>query len=291
MLSRRKLGIVLFSAPTILLVLVFVYVFVGQSIYMSFTDWRFGRSVNWIGLGNYIRMFTTDVGFKMSLLNTIKLTLFFIGLTIPLGLGLAILLDLGVKGKGFFRAVFLIPLSFSFVASSVMWVWAFLPESGTINTILRELGLSCLTQPWISSSSQSLLSVGLVYIWQFSGFATLVYYTGIASVNPEITEAATIDGASTWQKYWHVVIPQQKPATVTILILTLMYSLKCFDLVWMMTGGGPGYSSEVLATYMYKVTFSQSKFGYGASVGVVLMALSMIVVVLFLLYMRRGEHD
>jgi len=289
-MARRKLGIVLFSLPAIALVSIFVYVFVGQSINLSFTDWRFARPIHWIGFDNYIRLFTLDRGFQTSLINTVKLTVFFIGLTIPLGLGLAILLDLGVKGRGFFRTIYLIPLSFSFVVSSVMWMWSFLPESGTINTILRTIGLSCLAQPWITSTSQSLWSVGIVYIWQFSGFATLVYYTGIASVNPELSEAAVIDGATTWQKYRHVIIPQQKPATVTILILTLMYSLKCFDLVWLMTGGGPGYSSEVLATYMYKVTFNQNKFGYGASIGIVLVVLSMGVVGLFLHYMRRGEH-
>jgi len=290
-MSKRKIGTLVFLAPAVVLVTVFVYMFLAQSIHMSFTNLRFGRVATWIGLGNYIRMFTRDAAFQTSLLNTLKLTAVFIGLTIPLGLFLAILLDLGVKAKGLFRTIFLIPLSFSFVASSVMWVWAFLPETGTINTILRAIGLSSLAQPWISSGSQSLLSVALVYIWQFSGFATLVYYTGISSVDPAIIEAAGIDGASTWRKYWHIVIPQLKPATVTVLILTLMYSLKCFDLVWMMTGGGPGYSSEVLATFMYKVTFSQSKFGYGASIGVVLLLLSVVVVAAFMIYMKRGERD
>lgn len=291
MISKRTLGIVLFSLPAVVLVSIFVYWFAGQSVQLSFTNWRFARPVHWIGLGNYIKLFTQDTGFQTSLVNTIKLTVFFIGLTVPLGLGLAILLDLGVKGKGIFRTIYLIPLSFSFVASSVMWLWMFLPKTGTINTLLRAIGLSSLAQPWISSTSQSLWAIAIVYIWQFSGFATLVYYTGICSVDPAVTDAAMIDGASTWQKYWHVVIPQQKPATVTILILTLMYSLKCFDLVWLMTGGGPGYSSEVLATYMYKVTFSQSKFGYGASIGVILMLLSIGVVGFFLYFMRRGEDD
>ena len=227
-------------------------------------------------MNNYIKLFTQDPIFKQCLINTIELALVFIGITIPLGLVIAILLDLGIKGKSIFRAVYLLPLSFSFVVSAAIWTWMFVPTNGAINTLLRILNLDVLTQPWITSTKQSLFCIALVYIWQFSGFATLVYYAGISGVSPNLSEAAQIDGASTFQKYWYIIVPLQKPATLTVLTILLMYSLRVFDLVWLMTGGGPGYSSEVLATYMYRVTFNQNLFAYGASIGFFMFVLSII---------------
>jgi glucose/mannose transport system permease protein len=204
----------------------------------------------------------------------------FIGITIPLGIICAIFLDLGVKGKGIFRAIYLIPLSFSFVASATMWSWMFLPDKGSINTLLRMLNLDFLAQPWITSTRQSIISVAIVYVWQFSGFATLVYYAGISSVDPDILDAARVDGATTFQRYLRVALPLQRPATFTVLLILLMYSLRVFDLVWLLTGGGPAYSSEVLATHMYRVTFNQNLFAYGASVSFFMFVLSFIIIII-----------
>jgi len=281
MIVKKNIPNIIFVAPAVILVVIFVYIFSGWNVWTSLTDWRIiGRMGKFIGVQNYINLFTNDDTFRMCFFNTIKLMAIFIGLTIPLGIICAIFLDLGLKGKGIFRTIYLIPLSFSFVASATMWSWMFMPDKGSINTLLRMLNLHFLTQPWITSTRQSIICVAIVYIWQFSGFATLIYYAGISSVDPNIIDAVKVDGATTFQKYTRVVIPLQKPATLTVLLILLMYSLRAFDLVWVLTGGGPAFSSEVLATYMYRVTFNQNLFAYGASISFVMFILSFIIIII-----------
>jgi len=210
---KKYIPIILFISPAVVLVTIFVYVFSGWSAWTSLTDWRIiGRLGEFIGIQNYIKLFTQDAIFRKCFYNTLKLMVMFISLTIPLGIICAVFLDLVVRGRGLFRAIFLIPLSFSFVASATMWSWMFLPDKGAINTLFRTLNLFFLTQPWITSTGQSIISVAIVYVWQFSGFATLVYYAGISSVDPDILDAARVDGTTTFQRYARVVLPLQRPA-------------------------------------------------------------------------------
>jgi len=285
---KKKMELLFFLLPVIVLVALFVYGFIGWSFYTSQTDWKvIGETGKYVGFENYKILFSRDRTFKKALFNTLKLSAIFIGCTIPLGLILAILLDLDIVAKKAFRIVFLLPLSFSFVASASMWFWMFSPEIGVINSFLKLLGLGFLEQPWITSGDQSVFCIAVAYIWQFSGFATLVYYAGISGVSEDIREAARIDGATRFQEYWRIVIPMQKPATLTVLVILLMYSLKVFDLVWLMTGGGPGKSSEVLSTFMYKTTFSRNFFGRGAAIGIIMFIVSLIIILPF--FIRRGE--
>ena len=288
----KRVQILLFILPGLILVGLFVYGFTAWTLQVSFTNWRdVGSAGDFVGLDNYIRLFSTDRVFKASLVNTLKLTLVFIGVTIPLGLFLAVLLDLNLKGRQIFRLIFLLPLSFSFVASASMWTWMFSPQIGSINALLRAIGLGSLAQPWITSDKQALFCIAIAYVWQFSGFSTLVYYAGISGVAPEISEAAKIDGASTFQKYMKVIIPMQRPATLTVLMILLMYSLRVFDLVWLMTGGGPGSSSEILSTFMFRTAFNRNRFGYGASVGIVMFVISILIVIPFFARLRRSEYE
>jgi len=278
---RNKLYIAIFLMPACILVGVFVYVFLSWSIEISFTDWStIGQMGLFNGLDNYRELFVNDPVFIRSIRQTLILAVLFIILTIPLGVITAILLDLGVKGQRIFRTIYLIPLSFSFVASSIMWSWMFMPNQGVINTVLRSVGLGFLAQPWLTSTSQALFSIILVYVWQFSGFATLVYYSGIASVPDTLLDAAKVDGVSIMQKYTLVILPLQKPATITVLLLLLMYSLRVFDFVWLLTGGGPAYSTEVLANYMYRVTFNYNRFGTGAAISTFMFMLSIFIIII-----------
>ena len=286
---KRSAQIISFLLPAVALVAIFVYVFLGWSAWISLSNWKgLGGAREFVGLANYIKMFTNDRVFIKSLANTLILSVIFIGVTVPFGLFNAILLDMGLRGRSLFRLIYLIPLSFSFVVSATMWLWMYAPESGVINTLLRMIGLAKLAQPWITSSKQSLLSIAIIYIWQFSGFATLIYYAGIASVPQQLIEAALVDGVSTFRKYLSIIIPLQRPATISIVVLLLMYSLRVFDLVWLTTGGGPGYSSEILATYMWRVTFNQNQFAYGAAIGVFMLFLSVAIIVPFFALVKRG---
>ncbi len=285
---KKSMQITLFLLPAVALTGIFVYYFAGWSAWASMLKWEglsgFGH---FVGLNNYLDLFMKDFVFRKGLFNTLILSGVFIIVTLPLGLLNAILIDLGLKGRRIFRLIFLLPLSFSFVVSATMWVWMFAPKTGTINTILRVIGLGALTQPWLTSSSQSLLGLVIIYVWQFSGFATLVYFAGISGVRRELLEAADVDGASTFQKYSRVIVPLQKVPTFTILFLLLMYALRVFDLVWLTTGGGPGYSSELLATYMWRVAFNRNQFADGAAIGFVMFILSALIVIPFVVKMRK----
>ncbi|MEA2016079.1 MAG: sugar ABC transporter permease [Actinomycetota bacterium] len=289
---KRRLELLFFLMPALLLVALFVYGFIGWSFQTSQMDWKdVGYAGDYIGLGNYIKLFTNDITFRTTILNTLELSAIFVGITIPLGLLLAILLDFKIVAKKFFRVIFLLPLSFLFVASASMWVWMFSPKVGVINSLLKLVGLQSYIQPWITSSTQSLLCIAIVYIWQFSGFSTLVYYAGISGVSEDIREAARIDGANKFQEYFKIVIPMQKPATLTVLVILLMYSLKVFDLVYLLTGGGPGRSSEVLSTLMYEITFNRNLFGQGASIGIVMFVISMIIILPFFVRRRASYYE
>lgn len=276
---RNKIEAMAMISPTVVLVGIFIYAFLAWSFWISLTDWNtIGKFGQFSGLHNYIELFSRDSLFLKALTQTFQLTLLFIVIALPLGTASAILLDQGVKGQTIFRTIYLIPLSFSFVASATMWNWMFLPQNGSINTLLRLMHLEQLTQPWLTSPKQALYAITLIYIWQFTGFSTLVYYAGISSVPEELLDAAQVDGVSTWQKYRHVVLPLQKPATLTVLFLLIMYALRVFDIIWLTTGGGPAYASEVLATYMYRVTFDYNRFAYGASISTVMFLLSFVLV-------------
>lgn len=291
-IGRRDFQVVSLCVPAIVLVSIFVYIFAITTIQISLTNSSgVGDPGRFIGLTNYICLFTQDKVFRQAMLHTVELTTAFIGATLPLGLGIAILLHhCSNKVNNVFRIIFLIPLSFSFVATSQMWIWMFSFREGAINTGLRLMNLGFLCQPWLASSSQSIFCIAVAYLWQFSGFATVVYYAGISSVPLEINDAAQIDGATTWQRYRYVIIPLQKPATITVSLILLMYSLRVFSLVWLMTRGGPGYASEILPTKMYRETFVRFHFGYGASVAIVIFGLSFLVIGVFSYLARRTQR-
>ena len=277
----------LFILPAIVLVGTFVYAFSIWNVFISLTDWRgLVTRIRFVGLENYLKLVSDPVAQK-ALINTFLLALTFIPLTMLIGLVVAILLDLELKGTSIFRTIFLLPLSFSFVVSATMWTWMFSPEQGTINSLLRLLHLNFLCQPWITSTEQSLWCILLVYVWQFSGYVTIIYYSGIRSIPKEHIEAAEIDGASTFDKYRYVVIPQLKGETVGVLTILLFYALRVFDLVYLLTGGGPALSSEVLATYMYRITFNQNLFAYGASIGTLIFVIALAIMIPFLILSRR----
>lgn len=276
-----------FAFIPILLVFIFSYGFSLWSFYISLHEWKgLGGILVFTGLKNYIEFFSNSIAIK-TLTNTFILAVSFILSTTLLGLVLAIFLDVGLKGTSVFKTVFLLPLSFSFVISATMWTWMFSPFQGTINSILRILGLESLTQPWITSTEQALLCVLIVYIWQFSGFVTLIYYAGISNIPKEQIDAATVDGATLSQKYLYIIIPQLKGETIGVMVILLFYALRVFDLVYLLTGGGPALSSEVLATYMYRVTFNQNLFGYGATVGFITFLIAIIIIIPFQIFFRK----
>jgi len=280
--KKTKLFLFLFLFPSIVALGLYAYYFSAWNLSISMTD---ARSLifpaNFIGLGNYGRFFVDPI-FGTVVKNTITFTILFMGGTLSLGLLLAILIDQGIKGEKIYKVIILIPMAMPMVISGVLWSWMFSPRMGVINSLFRALHLDFLAQPWTTSTSQALLCVIIAYIWVFTGFVALLYLANIRSLPNEQSESARVDGASKFQLYRHVIIPQLKPATVMAVAILFLNSLAAFDLIWTLTGGGPAGASDVLGTLMYKQTFQWNFFGYGAAIAQIMFIISVVVMIPYL---------
>lgn len=270
--------IIIFLAPLVLIV-VLMYAMVSWTVYASLNDWV-GLASSWHfnGLDNYLALFRME-RFWISLKNNLLWLMTFIPPTAFLGLVLAYVLELSKRAEAIFRPVFLYPMALSFVVTGTLWAWMYDPESGVINTILRSVGLDVLAQPWIASPDQALYCMMGAAIWQYTGFAMTIYMAAIRDIPDETLESAKVDGASEAQVFYHVVVPNVGHATMIVVAMLTLFSLKVFDLVWVMTMGGPGNSTEVLSYSMFVATFRQQLVGVGAAISVIILILAVVVVI------------
>jgi ABC-type sugar transport system permease subunit len=217
--------------------------------------------------------------FWINLQNNFIWLLVFIVPTAALGLLLAYGLDLSGKAEAFFRPLFLYPMALSFVVTGTVWAWMYDPEAGVINNILKSIGLGNLAQPWIADPQEATFCLIVAAIWQYTGFAMTLYLAAIRDISREIIEAARVDGASTLQLFLYVIVPNVGHATMITIAMLTLFTLKVFDLVWVMTFGGPGNSTEVLSFFMFVATFRQQLVGLGAAISVIILILAIAVVV------------
>jgi len=266
----------------------FVYGTMGWNILVSFTGWKgLAPSYAIIGFDQYSRLFGDQV-FWQSLVNNLLLFLIIPG-SIGLGLLLAILLDQRIRGASIFRTIYLLPFALSFVVTATMWAWMYDPANGTLNTLFRSLGLGFLAGTWHTQPGTVMPAIILALIWQFSGYTMLVMLAGIKSVPQNQINAARIDGASGFRLYRKLVIPQLKIPILTSFVILMIFALKTFDFIWVLTSGGPGYASHTLPIMLFREAFQASKFAYGAAVGNVLLAIVLLIVVPYMYRSyRRG---
>jgi glucose/mannose transport system permease protein len=272
----------------------FVYVSIGWNVIVSLTDWNTLKPNYEIkGFSNYVYIFNNPE-FWTSLQNNLVLILLFVPLTILLGLFLAILLDSKVLGEGVFRTIYLLPFSLSFVITGTLWLWMYnpgpKPPVGVINTLLEAAGLGFLRTGWSTDPSIALYCVILALAWQFSGYAMLIFLAGIKSIPESQVMAAAVDGARGFRLYWRIVIPQLKTSLLATFVVLMIFALKAFDFIYVLTGIGRS-DTFTLPFEMYKLTFGEDHYAYGAAVATVLFIMVMIIVVPYL-YMssRRRER-
>ncbi|NJE08141.1 sugar ABC transporter permease [Thermococcus sp. M39] len=283
--------ILLFLGPALILVGIFVYVAVLWNIYISLTDWRgLLPSYRFVGLLQYKQLFHDPV-FWTSLKNNILLLLLFVPGSILMGLLLAIMLDRKIKFEGGFRTIYTLPFALSFVVTATLWAWMYDPSSGVLNTLFEKLHLEFLESRWITDPNIAMYCIIIALIWQFSGYTMIIYLAGIRSIPIDHYEAAVIDGASTWQVYRYVVIPQLVKPTLSAFVVLMVFSLKAFDFIWVLTRGGPGTSTFILAIQMYKETFAKTNFAYGAAIATILLLMALAVVLPYLYWSYRGEKE
>lgn len=285
--GRRKLRALLFLSPLLGLNLLVV---VGPSIatvWYSFTDWKGLGPANWVGFDNYTRAFGDPRLHEAMLHNLIWFVLF---LSVPMGLGLlgAYLLSQVRRFQMLFRALYFIPYVVASVVNASVWKNLLSPTNG-IGHALGEWGV-----PWVGDvaflgdKDTALLSVNFVVNWHFWGFVAVIFLAAMQGVNPELYDAAKVDGANRWQQFTAVTIPGIRPTLIFLVLMTVIWTLKAFDYIYIMTQGGPAGSSEVVSTYMYKVAFQQYEAGYAASLGLSMAFVTAAILAVYQILRKRG---
>jgi ABC-type sugar transport system permease subunit len=260
------------------------------TFYLSLTKWDGLTQPVFIGLRNYEKLFQDPV-FYTSLKNNLRWIGSFITIPVVLGLGLAVALNQSIPGAKFFKASFYSPMVLSLVVCGLIWSWMYHPANGLINSALRAVGLDSLAQGWLSNRDLVMWSIIVVAIWRQVGYVMILYLAGLQSIDPELIDASRVDGCSGFQSFRHIILPLLAPVTVIVIVISIIDSLRAFDLVSVMTRGGPYNSSSVLANFMYIEAFNNYKMGYGASIAVILFLISMVFIFLYLWQVLKDEME
>ncbi len=281
--KRNTLVAYSFLLPNFLGFVLFTLIPVLFSIVLSFLNWSGGSAITWAGLDNFAYIFKdfsfTKSNLGIALNNTLFYTLATVPLTIGCALGLALVLNKAVKGAKFFRSVFFFPYVASMVAICVCWNFL-LMKNGPINQILNFIGLN-MTKSWTSSRDLAIWAIIIVSVWRNAGYYMVMYLAGLQGVPGELYEAATVDGANAWQKFWKVTMPMLTPTTFFVSIMMVISCFKIYDVVAIMTQGGPGRSTKMLVTYIFELSFGGEGIATSAQYGVA-SAVSMVLLVIVL---------
>ncbi|MFP4364180.1 MAG: carbohydrate ABC transporter permease [Spirochaetia bacterium] len=280
----------LFLALPMLIYFVWVIGPTLYSFYLSLTNWDGFSAPEFIGLANFERLFRDPV-FFISLQNNLVWILCFITIPVVLGLFVAMALNNAIPLGKVFKASFYSPMILSLVVCGLIWSWLYHPASGLINSVLRAIGLGNLAQGWLSNSDIVLGAIITVAIWRQVGYVMILYLAGLQGVDPSLVDASRVDGASSRQVFWHIILPQLAPITVIVIVISIIDSLRAFDLVNVMTRGGPHNSSSVLANFMYIEAFNNYKMGYGAAIAVVLFFISLVFIAIYLRHVMKEEAE
>lgn len=256
--------------------------------YVSFTNWNIFGTAKWVGLDNFQQLWGDD-SFRRSVVNTLYYVVLHVPLTLVLSLGLAMLLNTKLRGVAFFRTAAFFPYITSIVAIAVVWNLLFSPTSGPINEGLRALGMA--NPPgWLTSTEWSMPAVVIISTWRDMGYYMILFLAGLQTIPRELHEAARTDGASAWQRFRAVTLPGLRPTTFFVTVILTINSFKIFDLILVLTEGGPGQSTFVLSQFIYNKGFVENKFGYASAASVVLFAMCLGFTVLqFLINRRRSS--
>ena len=287
--NQQKLAPWLFLAPGLLMFVIYVLVPIFESIWISFHDWDGMGQMNWIGFGNYAELLHDDT-FYVSLKNNIIWLVLYL-LSIPAGLAVALFLNQNVRGIRLYKSLFFFPFVISQVVVGLMFTWFYAPDFGLFSKLLE----------WVTGQQIAILAdenyvtYGIIVagLWPQTAYCMILYLTGLNNINPEQVEAARMDGAKGFKLLWNIILPQLAPATFIAMVVTVIGSLRSFDLVSVMTAGGPYGSSSVLSYFMYEQALSEYGFrmGYGAAIAVVLFLIMMIFITLFIVRMLSQERN
>lgn len=282
---REALWRVVLLAPVLAIFLFFVMWPLLDSFRYSVTDWNgFSPDYKFIGLANFAKI-GSDPAFRGAIVNTTLWVIAALLLPTVLGLALALLLNAGIRGAGVFKTIFYLPICLSAVVVGQSWMWIYQPDWGLLNSGVEVLtGTENFNFAWLANPSTALWSVIVAWTWQQTGLSMVIFLAGLTSIPQDMIEAARVDNVSRWQQTRHIVLPMLRPATVVVIALSIISALKGFDILYIMTGGGPFKSSSTLAFFMYEESFKKYRMGYGSAISVVLF---LITVTIILVYFRQ----
>ncbi|HSK39012.1 MAG TPA: sugar ABC transporter permease [Arenibaculum sp.] len=274
-------------APSFAAVLLFVYGFMIFTGYLSMTGSRLLPSFDFVGFANYERLFGLP-HWTVALTNLAIFGSLYIGFCTVIGLALAILIDQKIRGEGVFRPIFLYPMALSFIVTGTAWKWFLDPGIGLQQT-MHTLGWESFSFTWIKDSDMAIYCIVIAAVWQSSGFVMALFLAGLRGIDNEILRAAQIDGASAFQLYRRIVIPQLRPAFLSAFVVLAHLAIKSYDLVVALTNGGPGRATEMPATFMYSYTFTRSQMGVGAASAVIMLIMIASIIVPYLYSELHGR--
>lgn len=275
-------------APTFVCALLFIYGFILWNAYLSLTPSRMLPNYEFVGLIQYQTLFENERWWT-ALRNLGVFSVLFIAIALAIGLLLAILLDQKIRGEGWIRSIYLYPMALSFIVTGTAWKWILNPGLG-VEKLVKDLGFTDFTFDWLINPERSIYTVVIAAVWQSSGFVMALFLAGLRSIDDSIIKAAQIDGASLPRIYMRIVIPSLIPVFISVIMILTHIAVKSFDLVMALTGGGPGFASDLPATFMYAFSFTRNQIGLGAaSAMMMLMMMTAVIVPLMYSDFRRGK--
>jgi raffinose/stachyose/melibiose transport system permease protein len=280
--SRWKIAVML--APALVLFTAFFVYPVGYAIAYSFTDSAGFGAASFVGLDNYVAL-KDDPFFWQSLRNTVVILVVSLAILVPASFALALLLRRKIKGGGGLRALVFGPAIIAPILVGLIWVFILDPKIGLLNRLLEPLGIGPIQ--WIGGNTLTPYAVSLVFIWSSIGFAMTIFYAGLQILPDDVMEASQLDGASPWQQLRYVTVPMMQETFAIVAVLLITNVFKIFELVYMLTGGGPVHRSETLVSYMYFVTFTNQRYGSGMAIAVVIFVLGALTSLAYLAVARR----
>ena len=259
------------------------------SFYLSFFSWNGIGEKTFVALDNYLNLFLEDAVFLTALKNNFVWILLTIVFTVSLSLMLAVVLNRSFKGRVVYRAIFYVPYMLSWVVVGVIWKWMYNPNMGFINEFFEMIGLESLKVSWLSEPKIALYCVYFAALWQGVGQPMILFLSGLQTIPTDILEAATIDGASRVKAFFYITIPMLKETFVVVFATLIIAAMKLYDIIKVMTGGGPGNATETLATYMYSQTFMYNNFGKGSAVASTMFLMMILIIVPYVIYTAKED--
>ena len=283
---RARLTPYIFIGPAALLFAAFSLIPIVIAITLSFQDTQTLGEGQWVGMDNFAQL-GADRLFRTALVNTLVFTIGTVPTAMAVGLALAVALNRPLPGRGVLRAMFFVPMVAAGVVVGVIMSWIFNVDYGVANNALAVLGIDRI--PWLTSPNMAMFTLIIVVVWTRIGFCMVIYLGALQSIPSELKEAASIDGADRWARFRSITVPMLTPTTSILLILNVVFSIQAFDVIYVMTGGGPGFSTTVLIQYVFRSAFQDGQMGYAAALGLVLVGILLVFTLLRQQASKRAE--